>query len=152
MVIATPPVPGNTIYRTAGGRKPPLTFVDNALLFLSTQSRFPDHAWELLKLLLEGETLLEFNNLRGRLVPRKSLFTQGHMKEEKVAQVAAVYEKHGRARFNPPDFDGVTRAINATVVTAVKEQKLSAREGAAAIARELEQIAQAVGYTGTTRS
>jgi ABC-type glycerol-3-phosphate transport system substrate-binding protein len=152
MVISTPQVPGNTQYRTPGGKKPPLTFVDNALNFISTQTKYPDHVWELMKLLLDGETLLEFNNLRGRLVPRKSLFNQGYMKEEKVQQIAQVYEKYGRARFNPPNFDGVTRAINATIATAVKEQKLSAREAANAIARDLEQIATEAGYKGTTRS
>jgi ABC-type glycerol-3-phosphate transport system substrate-binding protein len=152
MVISTPQVPGNTLYRTAGGRKPPLTFVDNALLFISPQSKYPDHVWELTKLLLDGETLLEFNNLRGRLVPRKSLLNQGHMREEKIQQIVAVYEKHGRARFNPPNFDGVTRQINATIATAVREQKMSAREASATIARDLEQIAREASYAGTTRS
>ncbi|MGH2353984.1 MAG: ABC transporter substrate-binding protein [Chloroflexota bacterium] len=153
MVISTPPVPGHAQYRLPGGRKPaPLTFVDNALLFLSPQSKYPDHAWELAKLLLDGETLLEFNRLRGRLVPRKSLFKQGYMQEPKIQEIVALYETYGRARFNPPDFSGVTRAINATVADVVLDQKVSVRDGTASLARELEQIARDADYTGTTRS
>jgi multiple sugar transport system substrate-binding protein len=153
MVIATPPVPGNERYRVPGGRKAaPLTFVDNALLFLSPQSRYADHAWELTKLLLEGETLLEFNRLRGRLVPRKSLFKQGYMLEAKIQEIVALYERYGRARFNPPNFDAVTRATNAVVKDVVADQKISVKDGVATLARELEQIAREANYTGTTRT
>jgi multiple sugar transport system substrate-binding protein len=153
MIISVPQVPGNTRYRLPGGRTAqPLTFVDNALLFLSSQSKYPDHAWELMKLLLEGETLLEFNRLRGRLVPRKSLWKQGYMQEEKLQQIVAVYERYGRPRFNPPNFDAVTQAINATVTDVVRDQKVSVRDGLAALARELERIAQDAKYSGDTRT
>jgi ABC-type glycerol-3-phosphate transport system substrate-binding protein len=152
MVISTPQVPGNVAYRLPGGRKvPPLTFVDNALLFISAQSRYPDHAWELTKLLLEPETLLEFERLRGRLPPRRSIFGQGWMKDEKIQQIARVYEKTGRARFNPPNFDGVTRIVNEVVWSVVRDQKVSVRDGVLAMARDLEQLAREVAYTGTTR-
>jgi len=153
MIISVPQVPGNTRYRLPGGRTAqPLTFVDNALLFLSSQSKYPDHAWELMKLLLEGETLLEFNRLRGRLVPRKSLWKQGYMQEEKLQQIVAVYERYGRPRFNPPNFDAVTQAIHATVTDVVRDQKVSVRDGLAALARELERIAQDAKYSGDTRT
>jgi hypothetical protein len=152
MYIAVPPVPGNTVYRLPNARKaPPLTYVDNALLFLSPQSRSPDHTWELTKLLLEGETLLEFNRLRGRIVPRKSLFKQGFMAEEKIQQVIAVYEKHGRPRFNPPSFDAVTRVLNQATWDIVRDRKLAPREGLNNLARELDQLAQEAGFTGDTR-
>jgi ABC-type glycerol-3-phosphate transport system substrate-binding protein len=153
MYIATPQVPGNERYRLPGGRRvQPLTFVDNALLFLSSQSQYPDHTWELMKLLLEGETLLEFERLRGRLPPRKSIFNQGWMKDEKIQQLAAVYEKHGRARYNPPDFSNVTRVINEAVWSAVRDQKVSVKEGVQTMAHELDQLAISASYTGTTRS
>jgi multiple sugar transport system substrate-binding protein len=153
MQIVTPPVPGNERYRLPAGRKAaPLTFVDNALLFLSPQSKSPDHAWDLAQLLLEGETLLEFNRLRGRLVPRKSLMNQGHMRDPKIREIATLYEKHGRARFTPAGFDSVTTAINAVVKDVVADQKVSPQEGVTAMSRALEQIARDSGYTGTTRS
>ena len=48
--------------------------------------------------------------------------------------------------------NGVTSQINATIATAVREQKMSAREASATIARDLEQLAREASYTGTTRS
>lgn len=153
MTIATPPVPGGERYRLPAGRAArPLTFVDNALLFLSPQSKFPDHAWDLATRLVEGETLLEFNRLRGRLVPRKSLLDQGFMRDPKIREIAALYEKHGRARFNPAHFDAVTTAVNAVVKDVVADQKVSPQEGVTTLSRSLEQIARDAGYTGTTRS
>ena len=153
MTIATPPVPGGERYRLPGNRlATPLTFVDNALLFLSPQSKFPDHAWELTTGLVEGETLLEFNRLRGRLVPRKSLFDQGYMREPKIREIATLYEKHGRARFNPAHFDAVTAAVNGVVKDVVADQKVSPQEGVTTLSRALEQIARDANYTGTTRS
>ena len=130
----------------------PLTFVDNALLFLSPQSKFPDHAWDLTTLLVEGETLLEFNRLRGRLVPRKSLLDQGFMRDPKIREIATLYEKYGRARFNPAHFDAVTTAVNGVVKDVVADQKVSPQERVTTLSRALEQIARDAGYTGTTRS
>lgn len=153
MMMAVPQVPGGTQYRLPGGRRPPPhTFVDNALLFISSQSKYPDHAFELTKLFLEGETLLEFERIRGRLPPRKSLFGQGWMADLKIKQIVAIYEKHGHARFNPPNFDGCTRAINQVVWDVVRDQKTSVKEGLFTLTRELEQIAREANYTGTTRT
>ncbi|HET7767973.1 MAG TPA: extracellular solute-binding protein [Chloroflexota bacterium] len=153
MTIATPPVPGGERYRLPAGRRAaPLTFVDNALLFLSPQSKSPDHAWELSTLLLEGETLLEFNRLRGRLVPRKSLLDQGFMRDPKIREIAGLYQKHGRARFNPAGIDAITTAVNAVVKDVVADQKVSPQDGVTALTRSLEQIARDAGYSGTTRS
>ena len=82
-------MPGNTKYRVPGNKSvKPYVFTDNALAFVSAQSKAPDHAWELLKLLVEPETFLEFNRLRGRLPPRQSLWTKGFMADKKVQEIA----------------------------------------------------------------
>jgi ABC-type glycerol-3-phosphate transport system substrate-binding protein len=153
MIMSTPQVPGGVAYRLPGNRKPPPhVFVDNALLFVSSITKFPDHAFELSTLFLEPETLLEFERIRGRLSPRKSNFGTGWMADPKIKEIAAVYEKHGHARFNPPNFDRCTAVINQVVWDTVRDQKISVKEGLGNLTRELENIARDANYTGTTRS
>ena len=152
MIMSTPQIPGGVAYRMPGNKKVvPHTFVDNALIFISSQSKYPDHALELSKLFLEPETLLEFERIRGRLSPRKSNFNTGWMADPKIKQIVEVYEKYGHARYNPPNFDGCTAAINKVVWDVVRDQKIGIKEGLAALTRDLEQLARDANYTGTTR-
>jgi hypothetical protein len=58
----------------------------------------------------------------------------------------------GSARLNPPNFDGVTRAINTTIGAAVKDGTMNAKDATAQIARDLEQLVKEASYTGTTRT
>jgi ABC-type glycerol-3-phosphate transport system substrate-binding protein len=153
MVINAPPVPGNSKYRVPGNKSvKPYVFTDNALAFVSVQSKAPDHAWELLKLLVEPETFLEFNRLRGRLPPRQSLWTKGFMADKKVQEIATLYGKYSRARYRPAAFADVTAAINETVWAVVRDRKLSPRAGVEDLTARLNAIAQRSGYTGTTEA
>jgi len=151
MVINAPPVPGNTRYRVPGNRTvPPYAFTDNALAFVSVQSRAPDHAWELLKLLVQPDTFPELNRLRGRLPPRQSLWTKAFTTDKKAQEIAAWYGKHSRARYRPAAFAVVTAAINETVWAVVRDRKLGPRAGVEDLATRLNAIAQRNGYSGTT--
>ena len=153
MVINVPPVPGNVRYRVPGNKTvPPYVFTDNALAFVSVQSRAPDHAWELLKLLVQPDTFLEFNRLRGRLPPRQSLWSKGFMADKKIQEIAAWYGKHSRARYRPAAFADVTAAINETVWAVVRDKKLGPRAGVEDLAARLNAVAQRNNYSGTTEA
>jgi N,N'-diacetylchitobiose transport system substrate-binding protein len=151
MIINIPPIPGNVKYRTPGNKTVrPYVFTDNAVSFVSSQSKYPDHAWELLKLLVQPETFLEFNRLRGRLPPRQSLWTKGFMADKKIQEIATLYGKYSRARYRPAGFSDVTVAINETVWAVVRDKKMAPKTGADELAGKLNTLAQRNGYTGTT--
>ena len=151
MVINVPPIPGKVKYRTPGSRTvKPYVFTDNALAFISPTSKYPDHAWELLKLLVQPETFLEFNRLRGRLPPRQSLWTMGWMTDRKIQEIATLYGKYGRARYRPAAFNDITAAINGTVFDVVRDKRISPKAGADELATKLNAIAERAGYSGTT--
>jgi ABC-type glycerol-3-phosphate transport system substrate-binding protein len=151
MIINIPPIPGNVKYRVPGNKTvKPYVFTDNAVAFISSQSKAPDHAWELLKILTQPETFLEFNRLRGRLPPRQSLWNKGFMQDKKIQEIANWYGKYSRARYRPAGFTDITEAINETAFAVVRDKKIGPKAGAEELAAKLNAIAQRNSYTGTT--
>ena len=142
-LIGQPPVPGSTRYALPGARAAPLVHAHTAVLHVSAQSAAPDNAWELLTTLLEPETLHSYTHLRWAVPPRKSILGRGYLQSGNTQQMVDLWLRYGRPPFDPPRYDQVSQAIEATF-QAVVVRKLVA---------QLEKIVRAITppYTGTTR-
>ena len=153
-LIGVPPVPGRTRYALPGGRSvPPLVHAHTAVLHVSTQSAAPAGAWELLTMLLEPETLYSYTHLRWAVPPRKSILGRGYLQSANTQQMIALWLRYGRPPFDPPRYDQVSQAIEATFQAVVVRKQQAPGEGVRKLVAQLEKIAQDITppYTGTTR-
>ena len=143
-LIGVPPVPGSTRYALPGARAAPLVHAHTAVLHVSTQSATPAEAWELLTMLLEPETLYSYTHLRWAVPPRQSILGRGYLQSANTQQMIALWLRYGRPPFDPPRYDQVSQAIEATFQAVVVSKQQAPGDGARKLVDELEKIVQAI--------
>ena len=151
-VVGMPPVPGKR-YALPGSREAgPLVHIHSAVLHLSSQSVYPDLAWELLTLLLDPDTLYEYTNIREAIPPRKSILDRGYLDNPKTQEIIALWLRYGRPPFDPPRYDRVSYWTHHTFWETVIRQK-DLGEAVDKLIEKLDEFAAkaASPFTGTTR-
>lgn len=150
LVVADPPVPGSGRYRMpASARVKPISPNFSDWLCIGSLSRYPDHAWELLKFLAEPENLLAYCESRYFQPPRKSVANQGFMKQPLLRRMVEVFDKYGHAQIRVHD-----QAIFITTMQQMGNDvyvgKMPPRQAVEETARLLQNEVDKAGFKGTT--
>jgi ABC-type glycerol-3-phosphate transport system substrate-binding protein len=150
LVVGDPPVPGSGKYRMPASAKiAPISPNFSDWLCVGGLSKYPDHAWELMKYLAEPDNLLAYCETRYFQPPRKSIANQGFMKDPLLQRMVEVFDKYGHAQIRVPD-QAIFQKVTQTMATDVYAGKVSPKQSVEDAARQLQVEVDKLGFKGTT--
>ncbi|MBI3971987.1 MAG: extracellular solute-binding protein [Chloroflexi bacterium] len=150
LVIGDPAVPGAGKYRMPASAKiRPISPNFSDWICIGALSKYQDHAWELMKFLLEPDNLLAYCETRFFQPPRKSIANQGFMRKPHLQRMVEVFDKYGHAQIRVPD-QAIFIKVMQEMGNNVYDGKMSPKQAVEDAARQLQVETDRLGYKGTT--
>lgn len=147
-VIVGPPITaGGVTYKAPDPTKVKpvaLTFTD--WLIISTQSKHASDAFGVLKVVLDGQSLLDYNQNFFFIPPRKSVASQGYMATKGLQEVVKVFNTNGVAFPSLPD--SVQLRVPLTkALTDILNKTISVQDGLNSVVQVYDPIIQTSGWS-----
>jgi ABC-type glycerol-3-phosphate transport system substrate-binding protein len=123
-----------------------LTFTD--WLIIGAQSKQPDDAFSVLKVVLDGKNLLDYNQNFFFIPPRKSVASQGYMATSGLQDVVKIFNSVGVAFPSLPDSVQLRTPL-AKALSDIVDKKVSVQDGLNSVVQVYDPIIQSSGWSAS---
>jgi ABC-type glycerol-3-phosphate transport system substrate-binding protein len=121
-----------------------LTFTD--WLIIGAQSKHPDDAFNVLKVVLDGKNLLDYNQNFFFIPPRKSVASQGYMATTGLQAVVKNLDSFGVAFPSLPESAQLSTPLTKALADIV-DKKVSVQDGLNGVAQVYDPVLQSSGWS-----
>jgi ABC-type glycerol-3-phosphate transport system substrate-binding protein len=147
VIVGTPITAGSVTYKAPDPSKVKpvaLTFTD--WLIVSTQSKHASDAFNVLKVVLDGQSLLDYNQNFFFIPPRKSVASQGYMATTGLQDVVKMFNTNGVAFPSLPDSVQLRVPLTAAL-TDILNKKISVQDGLNNVVQVYDPVIQSSGWS-----
>jgi ABC-type glycerol-3-phosphate transport system substrate-binding protein len=121
-----------------------LTFTD--WLIIGAQSKHPDDAFGVLKVVLDGKNLLDYNQEFFFIPPRKSVASQGYMATTGLQNLVKIFDGVGVPFPSLPDSVQLRDPLN-KALSDIVDKKVSVQDGLNGVVQVYDPIIQSSGWS-----